>query len=144
MYLIEKKKIKGKVEDELELDGFMMGAKGRVFSIGPYDVKNIEIVSTYLAYPIVSSQVMKKYDKIIKYLTELLVSDDDTGDAMREALNQIEKFRLIIKNKYRKFLKQKELELMSKQLVKLQKAANQRLYEIHESYLERLNNKRSK
>ena len=48
---------------------------------------------------------MKKYDKLIKYLTELLVSADDTGDAMREALNQIEKFRLEIKIKYRKFLK---------------------------------------
>ena len=63
---------------------------------------------------------------------------------MREALNQIEKFKLIIKNKYREFLNKKELELMSKQLVKLQKAANQRLLEKHESYMERLNNKRSK
>ena len=144
MYLVSKNKIKGKLDDNLELDGFLMGQKERVFSIGPYDVKNIVVISKYLAQPIVSIQVMKKYDKLIKYLTELLISDDDTGDAMREALNQIEKFRLIIKNKYRKFLKQKELELMSKQLVKLQKAANQRLLEIHESYLEQLNNNRSK
>lgn len=144
MYLVSKNKIKGKLDDNLELDGFLMGQKGRVFSIGPYDVKNIVIITKRLAQPIVSIQVMKKYDKLIKYLTELLISDDDTGDAMREALNQIEKFRLIIKNKYRKFLKQKELELMSKQLVKLQKAANQRLLEIHESYLEQLNNNRSK
>lgn len=144
MYLVSKNIIKGKLDDNLELDGFLMGQKERVFSIGPYDVKNIVVISKYLAQPIVSIQVMKKYDKLIKYLTELLISDDDTGDAMREALNQIEKFRLIIKNKYRKFLKQKELELMSKQLVKLQKAANQRLLEIHESYLEQLNNNRSK
>ncbi len=60
---------------------------------------------------------MKKYDKLIKYLTELLVSDDDTGDVMREALNQI---------------------------VKIQKASNERLIEIHNSYLELLNNKISK
>ena len=144
MYIISRKKNKGKIDSELDMEGFIMGAKGKSFSIGSYNVKNIEIASKHLAYPIVSTRVMKKYDKIIKYLTELLVSDDDTGDAMRGALNQIEKFRLIIKNKYRKFLKQKELELMSKQLVKLQKAANQRLVEIHESYLEMLNNKRSK
>ena len=55
--------------------------------------------------------------KLIKYLTELLVSDDDTGDAMRKALNQI---------------------------VKIQKASNERLIEIHNSYLELLNNKISK
>ena len=144
MYLIKKEKIKGQINKELESDGFLMGTKGRVFSIGSSDVKNIIVYSKYLAEPIVTEQVMKKYDKLIKYLTELLISDDDTGDAMREALNQIEKFRLIIKNKYREFLNKKELELMSKQLVKLQKAANQRLLEIHESYMERLNNKRSK
>lgn len=144
MYLVKKNKIKGNLEDNLELDGFLMGKKEKTFSIGTYDVKNIVVISKDFAQPIVTLQVMKKYDKLIKYLTELLISDDDTGDAMREALNQIEKFRLIIKNKYRKFLKQKELELMSKQLVKLQKAANQRLLEIHDSYIQSLNNKRSK
>ncbi len=118
--------------------------KNKVFNIGDYKVSNIVIYSKILGEKVVSSKVMKKYDKLIKYLTELLVSDDDTGDAMREALNQIEKFRLEIKIKYRKILKKKELELMSKQLVKLQKIANERLIEIHNSYLELLNNKISK
>ena len=118
--------------------------KNKVFNIGDYKVSNIVIYSKILGEKVVSSKVMKKYDKLIKYLTELLVSDDDTGDAMREALNQIEKFRLERKIKYRKILKKKELELMSKQLVKLQKVANERLIEIHNSYLELLNNKISK
>ena len=144
MYLIRKKKIKGKYLEEIELDGFNMGKKNKVFNIGDYKVSNIVIYSKILGEKVVSSKVMKKYDKLIKYLTELLVSDDDTGDAMREALNQIEKFRLEIKIKYRKILKKKELELMSKQLVKLQKIANERLIEIHNSYLELLNNKISK
>ncbi len=144
MYLIKNKKIKGSTKSELILNGFLMGTKGRVFSIKSHNVKNIVIYSKVLAGPIVSSQVAKKYDKLIKYLTELLVSDDDTGDAMREALNQIEKFRLMIKNKYRDFLEQKELEFMSKQLMKLKKIANQKLVEIQNSYLEQLNNKRSK
>lgn len=144
MYLIKRKKLKGKYKDELILNGFMMGTKDKVFTIKSYKVKNIIIYSIVLAKPIVNSQVAKKYDKLIKYLTELLVSDDDTGDAMREALNQIEKFRLIVKNKYRDFLEQKELEFMSKQLVKLKKIANQKLIEIHNSYVEQMNNKRSR
>ena len=144
MYSIKKEKLKGKINNELELDGFIMGSKGRAFKINNHIVKNIYIIDNKLAYPVVSVQIMKKYNKLIEYLTELLVSDDDSGDAMREALNQIERFRLQIKNKYRSILKKNELELMSKQLVKLQKAANQRLLEIHNSYLELLNNKRSK
>ena len=91
--------------------------KNKVFNIGDYKVSNIVIYSKILWEKVVSSKVMKKYDKLIKYLTELLVSDDDTGDVMREALNQI---------------------------VKIQKASNERLIEIHNSYLELLNNKISK
>lgn len=144
MYSIKRAKYKGNVIGKIELEGFLMGLNGKVYKIGGADVSDISISDKSLAEPIVTSQVMKKYNKLIEYLTELLVSDDDTGDAMREALNQIERFRIQIKNKYRKFLKKKELELMSKQLVKLQKAANQRLLELHDSYLQRLNNKRSK
>ena len=144
MYLINRKKIKGDLENELILDGFMMGTKGKVYSVKSYKVRDIAVYSSVLAGPIVSIQVAKKYDKLIKYLTELLVSDDDTGDAMREALNQIEKFRLMVKNKYRDFLEKNELEFMSKQLTKLKKIANQKLIEIHNSYVEQYNNKRSK
>ena len=72
-------------------------------------------------------EVFKKYDKLILTLTDLLVDDDDTGDSLREALNRIEKFRLEIKIKYRKYLKKKELEKMSKQLIKLKKEAMIRL-----------------
>ena len=123
----------------------MMGTKGKVYSIKSYKVRDIAVYSSVLAGPIVSIQVAKKYDKLIRYLTELLVSDDDTGDAMREALNQIEKFRQEIKNKYRKFLKQKELEMMSKKLVVLQKEANKRLFEIQNSiYTYENENRRSK
>ena len=71
--------------------------------------------------------------------------DDDSGDTYREALNQIEKFRQEIKNKYRKFLKQKELETMSKKLIILQKEANKRLFEIQDNYFKYENeNRRSK
>lgn len=144
MYSINKQKKCGEFDDDVLIDGFSMSSKKKSFNIKGTDVKNINISSKKLASPLVSNKVMKKYNKLLEYLTELLVSDDDTGDAMREALNHIEKFRLEIKIKYRKYLMKKDLEMMSKQLVKLQKAANNRLLEIHNSYLEQLNRNRSK
>ena len=144
MYSINKQKKCGEFDDDVLIDGFSISSKKKSFNIKGTDVKNINISSKKLASPLVSNKVMKKYNKLLEYLTELLVSDDDTGDAMREALNHIEKFRVEIKIKHRKYLMKKDLEMMSKQLVKLQKAANNRLLEIHNSYLEQLNRNRSK
>lgn len=118
-----------------QLVGFVMPSRKNGFSIGGQVIKNIKITDKKLAYPIVFSKVQKKYVKLVSVLTELLTSDDDSGDAFREALNQIEKFRLEIKNKYRSFLKRKELEMMSKQLSVLQKEAATRFCELQNSLI---------
>lgn len=144
MYSVCKDIISGKMSNIELADWFSMGSDEKVFNIGGCGISKIHILNNDLAYPLINTKVLKRYDKLIKYLTELLVDDDDTGDSMREALNQIEKFRLEIKNKYRDYLKKKELEMMAKQLVTLQKAANERLLEIHNSYLEMMEGKRSK
>lgn len=133
--VVRNKKIKKNRKVELEeFDGFIMPSR-KGFVIEDQLISEIKVIDKKLAHPLVSKKVFSKYQRLISYLTELLVSDDDTGDTFREALNQIEKFRLEIKNKYRGYLKQKELELMSKQLLTLQKAAKMRLYEIQESYM---------
>lgn len=118
-----------------ELDGFMMTSRKAGFKINNQVIKDVKVVAKDLASPLVSKKIINKYNKLIAILTELLISDDDTGDTFREALNRIEKFRLEIKNKYRNYLKQKELEMMSKQLMALKKEANMRLLEIQDSYI---------
>ncbi len=122
----------------MDIEGFLMGSRNKVFSISGSNVMKIKIVDKKLAGSVVSDKVMKKYKKLIDYLTSVLIDDcdDGTGDGYREALNQIERFRLIVKNEYRAFLTRKELEKMSKQLVVLQKELNNRLLEIHNSYIE--------
>ena len=138
---------KGKMIDKTEiidLDGFLMSSRNKAFKIGGSEIRQIKVMDKELANPLVSKQVFKRYERLLAILTELLVDDDDSGDNYREALNQIEKFRLEIKNKYRKYLKQKELEMMSKQLVALQGEAKSRLMEIQRSYEEFRTSHRSK
>ena len=149
MYSVNSKnKNKNKLIDKtvlIELDGFMMGSKNKVYKIGENAIKDIKVVDKNLASNLVNKQVLKKYQKLINYLTELLIDDDDSGDTYREVLNQIEKFRQEIKNKYRKYLKQKDLENMSKKLIVLQKEANKRLSELlNNVYNYQNENRRSK
>ena len=145
MYSISDNKRKGKIIDMININGFPMGSKDKVFKIEDSKIRKIKIMNKNLANPLVSKKVMKKYNKLIEYLTDALLDEDDDGETCREALNQIEKFRLIIKNKYRDFLKKKEIEKMSKQLVLLQKELLKKEILIRESYLEYMDtNKRSK
>ena len=140
MYTLSKKKRRKKFyidSNKLdEISHFDMKSRNN-FSIDDITVKNIRIYSFDLCHPLVSKAVRIRFKKLLDLLTDLLISDDDSGDTFREALNQIEKFRLIIKNKYRDFLINKELTEMSNKLKLLRKNAEERLIEINNSHVMR-------
>ncbi len=141
MYSISKKKVvkkKWKYQDFDQiknLDGFLMPSRGNKFRIHEMVVKDILVVDVMLAKGLVREYVDKKYKKLIAELTELLISDDDTGEPFRIALNRIEKFRQEVKNKYRIYLEKKELEIMAKQLSTLQKQAKLEFAELQNSLM---------
>ena len=132
----KKKKIK-KVKFSDEIYGFPMASERKIFRIQEEPIKNIVIINTKLAHPLISKKVAKEYKKLVATLMELLTSDDDTGETFREALNRIEKFRQEIKNKYRHFLKQQELEAMAKHLKTFQQQANKRFIELQTELYEK-------
>ena len=113
-----------------------MGSAKKVFVIKNTNIKNIIVMNNKLAHPLVEKKVSKEYQTLISILMELLTSDDDTGESLREALNRIEKFRQEIKNKYRHFLKKKELEEMGKQLKLFQQEAQIRFIELQNAIYE--------
>ena len=133
MYFLNRKKMKD-IVDDLYLSGVMFGIENRSYKIGTVIIKNLEIYDKKLAHPIAVMQVKKKYEKLMNILPDLLISDDDSGESIRHALNEIERFRQIIKNKYREYLKEKDLKLMSSQLKVLQREAKAKYLEIQNSY----------
>lgn len=140
MYVVKRQKNKNSLiaKEELKnITGFRMTSNNKSLTIADSKVVNIIVSNKKLAHPLIYKKVIKKYNRLIAILTELLISDDDSGDSFREALNQIERFKVEIKSRYREYLKQKELELMSKQLKALQKEATMRLYELNTNYLTR-------
>ena len=97
-------------------------------------INNLCLYNKKVAHPYAYKSARKIYNKLLLLLTELLVTDDESGDTYMEALNQIERFRMQIKIKYRAFLEKKELESMSKQLKLLQMEAKSKAMEARNSY----------
>ena len=133
----------GSIKEELVLSGYLMPTR-KGFLIDGEDIDNINLIDRKLSRPLVSYLVNKKFNALIDKLTDLFVSDDDDGSSYRQVLDRIEKFRLMIKNKYREYLTQKELENMSKKLKLLQKEALTKLLSLNNVNMIGKNNYRGK
>ena len=112
------------VEKSLTYNGEL--TLGKELTIKFYDNK-VFIYSLDLQKVFISNKVYKKYLKLLKMVNFYLNSDDDTGTAYHEALNEIEKFRQLVKNKYRAYLLEKTLKEMSLELSKKVMEAKRRL-----------------
>lgn len=117
--------------DFINLDGFVMPSKNKYFLINSERITDIKIVDETLITSIINKRVKRKYQRLIKEITNLLIEEnDDEGSTMHQVLDRIEKFRQEIKFKYRSYLNKKELAVMAKQLRALQSEAKKRFAEL--------------
>ena len=121
LYILNTNKIKGKTNDFI-LEGFIMRKKP--FNINGQSISKVNITNKKISKPIVKKLVFKKYDKLLDKIFNLFLdSDSEDGDNYTKIMDEIEKFRLLIKLNYRHFLNRKDLEMMGSSLKSLQQEA---------------------
>lgn len=140
-YIVKEEKKDSIILTKFIIEGFHLPSRTNRFTINGQKITNIMIMNKKLASPFVTKIVMKKYQKLIKKLTDLFISEEDPGTTMNEVLNEIEKFKDEIKRKYRKYLKRKELEKMSNELKFLKQEAQRKQTELYFMTRERTNNR---
>ena len=69
-----------------------------------------------LAEKVAKKKFDLKFRKLLTLLNVIFESDDDTGTAYQEGLNEVSKLRMELINKYRKHLEKEEADLMNKKL----------------------------
>lgn len=115
------------ITSSFQYEGNITFAKKVRLSFSKLHISSVSIYNEPLQKLIITKQVMGKYQKLLKIVNFYLDTDDDTGVAYQEALNEIERFRLIVKNKYRQYILEQQLKEMSKKLSFLQKKASKKL-----------------
>ena len=128
-YLVVKTKDKKEIVymEYDKLTGYDITPKNQKTFADCIQVNKMILIQPSLIEKLVHKKVDRHFKRLLMLVTMLLEADDDTGTSLRECLNEVEKFRLEIKNKYREYLTKEELNLMAKKLMILNEEAKMRL-----------------
>ena len=111
-----------------KLKGFNFSPKNNV----KYDgiiVNKMVIIKPSMIEKVLKRKIKRKLDLYLKLIIRFIESDDsDSGDTLREALNDLTRYKSIINRKYKKYLDEKYLKILLKKIELLE-------YELKSKYI---------
>ena len=108
-------------------------------------VNKMVIIKPSMIKKVLMRKIKKKLDLYLKLIIRFIESDDsDNGESLREALNDLTRYKSIIAHKYRKYLDEKYLSILAKKINILEYELNSKLvnYENYDVYEEELTSHR--
>ena len=98
-----------------KLDGYKFKPKNNIKYNG-IEVNEMMIINTSFVEKILKRKVQKKLDIYLKYIIEMIDSEDDDAGKLEEALNDLERFKSIVNNNYKKYLDEKYINILNKKM----------------------------
>jgi len=112
------------------LKGFDFSPKNRLQYEGIV-VNKMVIIKPSMIEKILKRKIKNKLDLYLKLIIKFIESEDsDDGESLREALNDLTRYKSIIANKYMKYLDEKYLKLLIKKISILEYELNNKLINI--------------
>ena len=103
-------------------------------------VNKMVIIKPSMVEKILKRKIKKKLDLYLKLIIRFIESNDsDSGESIREALNDLTRYKDIITYKYRKYLDEKYLKLLMKKITILEYELNSKLINYQEYFYEEEN-----
>lgn len=119
-FLIVKNKDEKDVKyfDYGNLDGYNLMVKKNVHFADAIDVNRVIIINPGFIDKVVTKKINAKFNKLINMVQVVCDNDeeDESGEGYRIALDEANKLRMELWNKYRKFIKDEKLSLMIKKI----------------------------
>ena len=93
------------------------------------NLSNVLIVNDSLIDQYMMKRINNRFKKILEYIASIYEDDDDdTTDSLMKALNQVEKFKMELINKDRKYIEKEHIELISKKVKIIEKELQDKMY----------------
>ena len=129
-----------------KLKGFDFSPKNS-FKYDGIVVNKMVIIKPSMIEKVLKRKIKHKLDLYLKLIIRFIESDDsDNGESIREALNDLTRYKSIINHKYKKYLDEKYLKLLLKKIIVLEYELNSKLmymnYTNEEVYEEELTSHR--
>ena len=139
-FLIVKEKNSKEIKyfDYDKLDGYNLRAKENVHFEDAIDVSRMIIINPTFIEKIATKKLNTKFDKLINMMSFVCEMDeeDESGEGYRIALDEANKLKMELINKYKKYLDEQKLELMLKKIEILEDELKLRLEVLMKSYQE--------
>ena len=92
-------------------------------------LSNVLIVNDALIDQYMMKRINNRFKKILEYIASIYEDDDDdTTDSLMKALNQVERFKMELINKDRKYIEKEHIELISKKVKIIEKELQDKMY----------------
>ena len=84
------------------------------------NVNRMILINPSLIEKMVDKKIKRRFDYLINLLSIVYENDDESGDGLQLALDEAEKFRNELCNKYKQYLKEEKFELLLKKIAILE------------------------
>lgn len=142
-FLVVKEKNSKEIKyfDYDKLDGYNLKAKKDLHFMDAIDVNRIIIINPSFIEKIATKKINAKFDRLINMIQIVCDNeeDDETGEGYRIALDEANKLKMELWNKYKKYISEEKLDLMTKKIEILEDELKLRLNVLMNSLYEQEN-----
>ena len=140
-FLIVKEKNSKEIKyfDYDKLDGYNLRAKDNAHFNDAIDISRMIIINPTFIEKIATKKLNAKFDKLINMMSYVcdMEEEDETGESYRIVLNEANKLKMELFNKYKKHIAEAKLELMQKKIEILEGELKLRLDALYNSLEEK-------
>lgn len=125
-YIVAKSNYEGEITviDYEKIDGFKITPKNKIDYPG-IKVNSMIIIKPSFIEKVLKKKVKRKLDYYLDYIVTLVGNstdyDEDDDEGLREALNDLTRYKEIVEYKYRKYLDDKYINLLLKKIALLER-----------------------